>query len=31
MLQLSHWLDGRTAVDRVDQATAALAERGLTG
>jgi dTDP-L-rhamnose 4-epimerase len=31
MRELSGWLAGQTAVDRVDEATAALADRGLTG
>jgi dTDP-L-rhamnose 4-epimerase len=31
MQELASWLDGRTAVDRVDQATAALSDRGLAG
>ena len=31
MAELAHWLEGQTAVDRVDEATRELARRGLTG
>jgi hypothetical protein len=31
MRDLATWLAGQTAVDRVDEATAALTGRGLTG
>jgi hypothetical protein len=31
MAELTEWLEGQTAVDRVDEATRELARRGLTG